>query len=155
MGVFIWHQWARFVTITASVYSTWAGFWAIFYRKFFWDFVGGTIRAPGGVQAPPSAAPFVAVIVKAPVIQIFAMVLAILILVLELPAPFVKGTAVHRSFMPRVVLLVVQAFLGFLYYQGTNGAIWSVIGIIGYSRAMALGEMREELKANRGKGGAA
>jgi hypothetical protein len=28
----------------------WAGFWGIFYRKFFWDFVGGVLRDPGGIQ---------------------------------------------------------------------------------------------------------
>lgn len=28
----------------------WAAFWGMFYRKFFWDFVGGTLRDPGGIQ---------------------------------------------------------------------------------------------------------
>lgn len=72
MGVFIWHEWARFVAIFASVCeylgglfdrharlgvhrarelvslttspstdAIWAGFWGLFFRKFFWDFVGG------------------------------------------------------------------------------------------------------------------
>ena len=28
----------------------WAGFWGLIWRKFFWDFVGGTLRDPGGMQ---------------------------------------------------------------------------------------------------------
>ena len=28
----------------------WAGFWGLIWRKFFWDFVGGTLRDPGGFQ---------------------------------------------------------------------------------------------------------
>lgn len=30
--------------------AIWAGFFGLFYRKFFWDFVGGTLRDPGGLQ---------------------------------------------------------------------------------------------------------
>lgn len=30
--------------------AIWSGFWGLFYRKFFWDFVGGTLRDPGGLQ---------------------------------------------------------------------------------------------------------
>ena len=30
--------------------TIWAAFWGFLYRKFFWDFVGGTLRAPGGLQ---------------------------------------------------------------------------------------------------------
>lgn len=30
--------------------AVWAAFFGLFYRKFFWDFVGGTLRDPGGLQ---------------------------------------------------------------------------------------------------------
>jgi len=72
MGKFIWHQWARFVNIFASVCAflstvsfvavlcadslrppplclcllavvVWAGFWGCLYPKFFWDFVRGSL----------------------------------------------------------------------------------------------------------------
>lgn len=30
--------------------TIWASFWGMLYRKFFFDFVTGIVRAPGGVQ---------------------------------------------------------------------------------------------------------
>ena len=30
--------------------AIWSGYFGIFYRKFFFDFVGGTLRDPGGMQ---------------------------------------------------------------------------------------------------------
>jgi len=155
MGVFIWHEYSRFVSITASIYAVWAGFFGLFYRKFFWDFVGGIIRDPGGLQAPPSSALFVAIIVKAPVVQIFSMIMGMMILAFELPLPAVKKLAVYRSLVVRVVLLLFQVFLNILYYQGTNAAIWSLIAAGCYSRAIMLGEKPKEAKENRGRAGAA
>lgn len=153
MGNLIWHEYSRLVAITASVYTFWAGFWGLIWRKFFWDFVGGTLRDPGGLQAPPSSAIFVTVIIKAPVIQLISLVLAGFIIALEFPVPFLKGTGFHRSIVARVPLLLLQAFFAVLFYQGTNGAIWSLIAAGGYARAVALGEEMEEAKGNRGKGG--
>ena len=36
--------------LTTLLDTLWAALWAFVYRKFFWDFVSGTIRNPGGVQ---------------------------------------------------------------------------------------------------------
>lgn len=30
--------------------AVWASFFGFLYRKFFWDFIGGTLRDPGGLQ---------------------------------------------------------------------------------------------------------
>ena len=30
--------------------AVWSGYFGIFYRKFFWDFVTGILRDPGGMQ---------------------------------------------------------------------------------------------------------
>lgn len=60
---------------------------------------------------------FITIIVKAPVIQILSALLAFAIIVLEYPAPFLKGTSIHRSLAVRVVLLIAQAFMAILYYQ--------------------------------------
>ncbi|KAF7793885.1 hypothetical protein EIP86_005007 [Pleurotus ostreatoroseus] len=155
MGNLIWHQWARFVSLTASAYTFWAAFWGILYRKFFWDFVGGIVRAPGGIQPANNVAFFIDIIVKAPVVQILSAILAFTIIALEYPAPFLKGTSLHRSLAIRVVLLFAQAFLSILYYQGTNSTIYSLVAIFGYTRAIMLGEVMEEAKENRGRGGKA
>lgn len=39
--------------------------------------------------------------------------------------------------------------------QGTNGAIYSIIAAMGYTRAVMLGEKMEEAKQNKGRGGKA
>jgi vacuolar-type H+-ATPase subunit I/STV1 len=155
MGKLIWHEYSRFVSITATIYAIWASFWGFFYRKFFWDFVGGTLRDPGGMQAPPRAAFFVTVIVKVPLVQIMAMLLGFGLLALEWPLPILKSTSIYRSLVIRVILLSFQTFLGVLFYQGTNAALWSLIAIFCYTRAIALGESMAEAKENRGKVGQA
>jgi len=155
MGNLIWHEYARYVAITASIYGIWSGFWGLFYRKFFWDFVGGVMRDPGGFQAPPSAAIFVTLIIRAPIIQIFTMIIAMFMVALDYPLPLFKALAIHRSLPLRVVVLVLQASFAILYYQGTNAAIWSLIAAGCYTRAIMLGETMAEAKENRGKGGRA
>lgn len=113
------------------------------------------MRDPGGLQPSPAAGVFVMLIVKTPVIPIFAMLIGSLMLALELPLPVVKGLGIHRSIVLRIVLLFFQAFLTVLFYQGVNAAIYSTVALICYTRAQLLGETMEEAKANRGKGGAA
>jgi len=155
MGNLVWHEYARYVSITASAYAVWCSFFALFYRKFFWDFVGGTLRDPGGLQPAPSAAIFITLIVKAPVIPIINAFVALIILAVENPLPPIKSMSIYRSLVLRIVLLVFQSFLSILFYQGTNATIWSLVAIICYIRAIALGEKMEEAKTNRGKGGRA
>jgi hypothetical protein len=155
MGKLVWHQYARLVAITASVYCVWSSFWALIFRKFFWDFIGGTQRDPGGTQPSAGAAVFITMIVKIPVIPIFAMLIGFGLLTIEFPLSFVKGSAIHRSIVIRMVLLFFQAFLCLLYYQGTNAGIYSLIALFCYTRAQMRGESMEEAKENRGKAGAA
>jgi len=160
MGEFIWHHWARVVSIFASVYLVWAGMWGIAYRKFFWDFVGGhldTVNAPpiGGFHPGPNSAPFLEIIVKVPLIQILSILFGLFTLLLEYPAPFMKQTSLYRSFAARAVLLVLQSFVAVFFYQGTNAAIYGTIAAFAYGRAAMRGEMMEEAKENRGKASAA
>jgi len=155
MGNLIWHEYSRLLSITSCVYTIWAAFWGFYYRKFFWDFVGGIVRSPGGLQPSRANAIFITLIVKAPIIQILSMILAFVILAIEFPLPQLKGSSIHRSFVVRVPLLLLQAFLTVLYYQGTNASLWSMITAACYARAIVLGEAMKEAKDNRGKGGRA
>jgi len=133
----------------------WAGFWGLFYRKFFWDFIGGTLRDPGGIQPSPKVEIFITLIVKVPLIQMLAIGMAFMMILLEYPLPYLKGTAIHRSLTLRVLMLILQASLAGLFYQGTNGAIWSLIAAVCYTRALILGETMKPAEENRGKGGLA
>ncbi|KAF8894087.1 hypothetical protein BD779DRAFT_1435317 [Infundibulicybe gibba] len=153
MGNLVWHEYSRYVSITASVYAVWAAFWGFFYRKFFWDFVGGTLRDPGGIQPSPNAEVFITLIVRVPVIQMISMALGFFIIALEFPVPQLKPFAIHRSIVLRIVILLFQTFFNILYYQGTNAAIWSLIAAMCYTRAQVLKEKMVEAKENRGKGG--
>ena len=110
---------------------------------------------------------FIDIIVKAPVIPIISIILGLVIVALEYPAPFMKGRAAQRSLICKVVLLLFQAFFAILFYQvrflpishcyrmtmavpkGTNGAIWSLVAILGYSRAIMLGEVMKEAGDNK------
>jgi len=151
MGKLIWHEHARYVSITASVYTVWAAYFGLVYRKFFWDFVHGIRRNPGGLQPANQDAFFIDIMVKTPVIQIISLVLGLVILAFEYPAPFMKGTAAYRSLVARIVLLIFQVFFAILFYQGTNGAIWSLVAIFGYTRAIMLGEVMNEAKDNKAR----
>jgi len=163
MGVFIWHQWARLVALTAGIYAMWAGFWGIFYRKFFWDFIGGRLVAPlpgadpfsGGMIVAKSAAPFIAIIVTVPVLQILTIIMGLVTTLLEWPLPVMKKLPIYRSIVFRIVWLLLMAFISVLFYQGTNVALYSLTAAIGYTRAQMKGEEMEEAKENRGKTGSA
>ncbi|KAG0698135.1 hypothetical protein DFH29DRAFT_113520 [Suillus ampliporus] len=155
MGKLIWHELSRYISLTASVYAVWAGVWGFFFRKFFWDFIGGTLRAPGGLQPSPKFAIFISIIVKLPIVQIVTMVLGFTMIALEYPLPILKGTAIHRSIALRVVLLTMQASAAVLFYQGTNAALWSLIAVMFYIRALTLREKMAEATRNRGRVGEA
>lgn len=167
MGEFIWHQWAQYVAIFASVYTVWAAIWGIFFRKFFWDFVHGQLM-PGplnefngrpcaldnqcGIVPAKADSIFITLIVTAPVIQIVSLLFGITHLVLEL-LPHARQLAVYRSFVLRIVTYTMQTFVTVLYYQGTNGALYSLVAVIGFTVAQAKGEIVEEAKEQRGADG--
>jgi len=94
----------------------------------------------------------VKVIVQAPVLQIILVFLALATLMVELPVPFLKGTALRRSLLPRILMLIGQSVLGILVYQTTNGALYSLIAAFGYGMAMLKGEKVAEAAENRGRG---
>jgi len=151
MGALIWHEWAHFLSVTAAIYSVWAGYWGLWYRKFFWDFVNGTVRTPGGIQPSNQDAFFTAIIVKAPIVQLLVILSGIAYVIFEYPLiPGIKRTAIYRSLILRVVWLTVHGVLAVLFYQGKNGALWSFISAFAYLRGILKGEVMKEAKENRG-----
>jgi len=79
----------------------------------------------------PQDAIFVNVIVKAPIVQVFAMVFGVTHLVIEL-VPYVQKTSIYRSFLLKVVTLLLQAFLSCLFYQvrvQSNSIFYSLISV--------------------------
>jgi len=153
MGKLIWHEYAHYVAVTAAVYAVWAGYWGIFYRKFFWDFTNGIFRDPGGIQPADNVAFFITIIVKTPLVQISAMLHGMVILAIELGPPPIKRLAISRNLVLRMVLLIFLTLNNSIYYQGINAAIYSFIAAVCYARGIMLGEVMEEAKENRGKGG--
>lgn len=95
---------------------------------------------------------FINLIVNAPVIQIMAMMFGIAHLFLEL-LPQIRTTSIYRSFPLRIVTYTLQALFTVMFYQGTNGAIYSATAVVGYIMATAKGEVVEEAKEQRGRGG--
>lgn len=104
------------------------------FRKFFWDFLGGILRNPGGLQSvlplpanpfsltpprrpSPNVYMFITVIVKFPFVQIITMVLGFIMIALDYPLPVLKGSSIQRSLPLRVVLLILQSFFAVLFYQ--------------------------------------
>jgi hypothetical protein len=69
--------------------------------------------------------------------------------------PGIKKTSIYRSLVLRAVWLFVHGVLAVLFYQGTNGALWSFISSFAYARAIMKGEQIKEAKENRGRAGAA
>lgn len=121
------------------------------------------------VRPSPKVAVFIAIIVKIPAIQLLTMVLAAIILCIELPLPLIKPLSLYRSLVLRIVLLIFQACSSLLFYQvrslakvllyslltlaqGTNAAVLSLISVICYVRAIALGEKIQEAKEIQGNG---
>ncbi|GAA6033885.1 hypothetical protein JCM8097_000386 [Rhodosporidiobolus ruineniae] len=82
MGVLVWSDWARLLALTSGLYIAWAGLWGVFYRKFFWDFIGGEL-GPAGIVPGPNVAFFEEITVAAPVLQILNIVNGLFTLALE------------------------------------------------------------------------
>ncbi|BGP18315.1 hypothetical protein JCM10213_008488 [Rhodosporidiobolus nylandii] len=134
MGVFIWSDWARLLALTSGTYVAWAALWGCFYRKFFWDFVGGQL-GPEALIPPPSATLFEKVIVAAPVLQILSILNGLFTLALEWPVQPLAGTFLHKSHLFRLVFYLWTALLAMLIYQTIDGGVFYLITVLAYARS--------------------
>lgn len=65
----------------------------------------------------------------------------LLLLALEWPLNFIAGSSIHRSLEARLAFLPLTALAAALIYQGTNAAIYQVIGLGVYFWAYSEGEV--------------
>lgn len=126
MGRLIKNHWARLIILTASAYQTAAAIEGFFWPKVFWDFIT--------LALDPAVKP-------APILQIANLILGIFMFALEWPLPLLAGTGFHRSLEVRLALLPLTALAAVLLYQGTNAALYYVIGMMVYFWAYSEGEV--------------
>lgn len=125
MGKLIKNHWARLIILTASAWQFSAGIHGIFWPKIFWDFL--TKNLDGAVK-------------PIPVLQVLNIVFGIIMFAWEWPLGALAGSALHRSIEARLVVLPMATLAAALLYQGTNAAIYYLVGIIVYFWAYSEGE---------------
>lgn len=126
MGRLIKNHWARLIILTASAYQVVAAIEAFFWPKIFWDFITLTLDAA---------------VKPAPILQIINLIMGIGMFALEWPLPLLAGSGFHRSLEVRLALLPLTALAAVLIYQGTNAALYYLIGMIVYFWAYSEGEI--------------
>lgn len=126
MGKLIKNHLARLVVLTAGTYQIAASIEGFFWPKIFWDFL--TKNLDSAVK-------------PVPILQIINLLFGLLIVAWEYPLVWIAGTTMHRSMEARLVVLPLAALAGALLYQGTNPAIYYVVGIGIYFWAFSEGEV--------------
>lgn len=99
---------------------------AFFWPKIFWDFLTKTLDSA---------------VRPAPILQIINLVFGLILLAWEWPVGFIAGTSIHRSLEARLAFLPLAALAAALIYQGTNAAIYELIGLGVYFWAYSEGEV--------------
>lgn len=143
MGKLIKNHWARLIILTAAAYQVAAAIECFIWPKIFWDFLTRTLD--GAVR-------------PIPVLQVINLVAGLTMLALEWPMAFIAGSPIHRSLEFRLAMLPLTALSAALIYQGTNAAIYYLIGMCiyfwGYSEGEIICEKPWSLpKRGRGDGG--
>ena len=135
MGKLIKNHWARLIVLTAAIYQVAAGVEGFFWPKIFWDFLTKNLDK--------AVKPF-------PVLQIINVIFGVLILAWEWPVKPVVNMlpGLHRSMEARLVVYPVAALAGALLYQGTNAALYYLVGVIVYFWAFSEGEVRYSLSTH-------
>ncbi|OJJ02619.1 hypothetical protein ASPVEDRAFT_42123 [Aspergillus versicolor CBS 583.65] len=126
MGRLIKNHWARLIVLTASVYQIGSAIEAFIWPKIFWD--TWTKNLDGAVK-------------PVPVLQILNLLMGLLGVAWEWPLKYFAGTMPHRSIEFRLLLYPLSSILAALIYQGTNAAIYYLVGIAVYFWAYSEGEV--------------
>ncbi|TPX16624.1 uncharacterized protein E0L32_003565 [Thyridium curvatum] len=126
MGRLIKNHWARLVVLSAAAYQVAAALESFFWPKIFFDFLTKTLN--------PAVKPL-------PILQVINLVMGLLLLAWEWPLGLIAGSSIHRSIEMRLALLPLAALAAALIYQGTNAAIYYLVGMIAYFWAYSEGEI--------------
>jgi len=126
MGRLIKNHWARLIIMVASAYQVAASLEGFFWPKIFWDFL--TTNFDGAVK-------------PVPVLQIMNLIFGLATFAFEWPLRPLAGTVVHTSIEFRLMLFPLFAMAAIVLYQGTNAAIYYLVGEIIYFWAYSDGEV--------------
>ncbi|CCX04666.1 Similar to hypothetical protein [Tuber melanosporum Mel28]; acc. no. XP_002835895 [Pyronema omphalodes CBS 100304] len=127
MGRLIKNHLARLIILTAATYQIAAGIHGIFWPKIFWDIFTKVLD--------PVVKPF-------PILQILNILFGLLGLAWEYPLPIlVPNSSFHRSIGARLAIYPLSVFVAVLLYQGTNAAIYYLVGLVVYFWAYNEGEI--------------
>jgi len=126
MGRLIKNDWARLIILTASAYQVAAAIEGFFWPKIFWDFLTNSLD--------PAIKPF-------PILQIANLIFGIVMFALEWPLGILAGSGLHRSLEFRLAILPLTTLAAALIYQGTNAALYYLIGMMVYFWAYSEGEI--------------
>lgn len=122
MGVLIKSHWARLVVMTAAAYQIAAALESFFWPKVFWDVFTKTLDN--------AVKPF-------PVLQIINLLAGGLVLSWEWPL----SSRLFRNVKARLYVLPMVSIVAALLYQGTNPALYYIIGACIYFWGYVEGEV--------------
>ncbi|CAI7646428.1 hypothetical protein PENPOL_c019G08008 [Penicillium polonicum] len=126
MGRLIKNHWGRLIILTASAYQVASAIECFIWPKVFWDFISRNLDA--------AVAPI-------PVLQILNLIMGLVGIAWEWPLKPLAGSIPHRSIEIRLIIYPLSALLAALLYQGTDPAIYYLIGIGVYFWAYSEGEV--------------
>ncbi|KAK0734142.1 PRO41 protein [Lasiosphaeria miniovina] len=126
MGRLIKNHLARLIILAAATYQVAAAVCGFFWPKILWDFLTKTLD--------PAVKPI-------PILQIINLLFGLILLAWEWPVAFIAGSSIHRSLEARLAFLPLTALAAVLLYQGTNAAIYQVVGLGVYFWAYSEGEI--------------
>ncbi|KAJ5321721.1 hypothetical protein N7541_007004 [Penicillium brevicompactum] len=126
MGRLIKNHWGRLIILTAAAYQIASAVEGFIWPKVFFDFVSRNLDAA---------------VAPVPVLQILNLLMGLLGIAWEWPLKPFAGSAPHRSIEIRLIIYPLSALLAALLYQGTDPAIYYLVGIGVYFWAYSEGEV--------------
>jgi len=126
MGKLIKNHWARLIVLVAATGQVAAAIEGYFWPKIFWDWLTTNLD--------PAVKPI-------PILQTINLILGLVMLAWEWPLGFLAGSSMHRSLEARLAFLPLAALSAALLYQGTNPAIYYLVGMVIYFWAYSEGEL--------------